>query len=234
MLEVSELRYAYPDGHEALREVTFSVSSGEKVALVGANGSGKSTLLLHLAGAVEVQAGKISFMGETSSEGLRRNVGLTFQDADDEILMPTVLEDVAFSLIAGGASMSEGYERAMRMLGKLGIAHLANRSAHKLSGGEKRMVTFAGVLVREPEVLALDEPTAGLDPRARRRVIEFLRDSDKTIILATHDLDMALDVCDKAIILSEGRVASEGALPELFMDREILEANGLELPLRYS
>ena len=234
MLEVRDLRYSYPDGHEALRGVTFSLSDGEKVALVGANGSGKSTLLLHLAGAVDVQAGRISFRGESSREALRRNVGLTFQDADDEILMPTVLEDVAFSLIAGGMPVRDAYERSMQMLGALGVSHLADRAAHKLSGGEKRMVSFAGVLVREPEVLALDEPTAGLDPRARRRVINFLMKSDKTIILATHDLDMALDVCSRAIILSEGRVACEGSLPELFRDKNILEANGLELPLRYA
>ena len=234
MLEVNDLRYKYPDGHEALRGVTFSVSEGEKVALVGANGSGKSTLLLHLAGALDVQDGAITFRGESSREALRRNVGLTFQDADDEILMPTVLEDVAFSLIAGGMPVREANERSMRMLDALGIAHLAGRAAHKLSGGEKRMVSFAGVLVREPKILALDEPSAGLDPRARRRVIEFLRVSNKTIILATHDLDMALDVCGRTVILSEGTVNAEGALPELFKDREILEANGLELPIRYT
>lgn len=224
MLEVRDLRYKYPDGHEALRGVTFSVSEGEKVALVGANGSGKSTLLLHIAGALDVQDGSISLDGKA---------GLTFQDSDDQLLMPGVLEDVAFSLIAGGMPVREAYERSMKMLGALGIAHLAGRAAHKLSGGEKRMVSFAGVLVREPEILALDEPSAGLDPRARRRVINFLRGTDKTIILATHDLDMALDVCTKAVILSEGVIAAEGALPGLFTDGERLEAFGLELPLRF-
>lgn len=234
MLEVQGLRYSYSDGHEALKGVTFSVSEGERVALVGANGSGKSTLLLHLAGAVDVQEGRISFRGDDSQEALRKNIGLTFQDSDDELLMPTVLEDVAFSLVAGGMSVSESRERAHRILESLGIAHLSERPPHKLSGGEKRMVSFAGVLAGEPEVLALDEPSAGLDPRARRRVINFLRESRKTIILATHDLDMALDVCNRAIILSNGAVACEGELPALFRNREVLEANGLELPLRYS
>ena len=234
MLEVMGLRYKYPDGHEALRGVTFSVSEGEKVALVGANGSGKSTLLLHLAGALNVQEGRIAFRGREGQEVLRKNIGLTFQDSDDQLLMPGVLEDVAFSLVAEGVPVRKAHERAAKILDVLGIGHLAERLPHKLSGGEKRMVSFAGILAREPEVLALDEPSAGLDPRARRRVINFLQESRTTLILATHDLDMALDVCTRAVILSGGAVACEGALPELFTRREILEANGLELPLRYS
>ncbi len=148
--------------------------------------------------------------------------------------MPTVLEDVAFSLTASGMPLREAHEHARGILESLGISHLSSRPPHKLSGGEKRIVSFAGVLASEPEVLALDEPSAALDPRARRRVIDFLRKSERTIILATHDLDMALDVCDRAVILSEGRVKCEGVLPELFMKRDILEDSGLELPLRYS
>ena len=233
MLEVNNLHYKYPDGHEALKGVTLSVNEGEKVALVGANGSGKSTLLLHIAGAVEVQEGSIVFNGQEGSEILRRNTGLTFQNADDELLMPSVIEDVAFSLVAGGMKTVKAHERAGEILVSLGITHLADRPPHKLSGGEKRMVSFAGVLASEPAILALDEPTSGLDPRARRRVINFLRDSRKTVILATHDLDMALDICSRAVILHDGVVAAEGELPELFMRRELLEGNGLELPLRW-
>lgn len=234
MLEVVGLKYSYPDGHCALRGVTFTIGDGEKVALVGANGSGKSTMLLHLAGALRVQEGRVSFRGDDSQETLRRNVGLTFQEADDQILMPSVLEDVAFSLVAGGMGTKLAHERAMSVLVSLGVGHLSSRPPHKLSGGEKRMVSFAGVLAAEPEVLALDEPSAGLDPRARRRVIEFLRNSRETILLASHDLDMALDVCTRAIILRDGLVAAVGELPGLFTNRELLEANGLELPLRYT
>lgn len=234
MLKVESLRYTYPDGHEALRGISLTVHEGEKLALAGANGSGKSTLLLHIAGAVKVQQGRITFRGQDSQEVLRKNIGLTFQDADDQLLMPSVVEDVAFSLTAGGMSRQKAHERARAILDSLGISHLAGRLPHRLSGGEKRIVSFAGVLAGEPEVLALDEPSSALDPRARRRVIEFLRESSKTIILATHDLDMALDVCERAVILNEGRVACEGGLPELFRDKNILEANGLELPLKYS
>ena len=234
MLDVESLSYSYPDGHEALHGISLTVHEGEKLAIVGANGSGKSTLLLHLAGALRVQEGRITFRNQEGQEILRKNIGLTFQDSDDQLLMPTVLEDVAFSLIASGMPLREAHERTGEIMESLGISYLSSRPPHKLSGGEKRIVSFAGVLASEPEVLALDEPSAALDPRARRRVIDFLRKSERTIILATHDLDMALDVCERAVILSEGRVKCEGALPELFTHREILENNGLELPLRYS
>lgn len=232
MLEVQNLSYHYPDGHEALKGISFTIHEGEKVALVGANGSGKSTLLLHIAGALKVQEGRIAFRNQEGQEVLRRSVGLTFQDADDQILMPSVLEDVAFTLVAGGMNTHQAHERAMSMLSSLGAAHLAERPPHRLSGGEKRIVSFAGILAGEPELLALDEPSAGLDPRARRRVIDFLRDSKKTILLASHDLDMTLDTCTRAIILHDGKISASGELPELFMNSDILEANGLELPLR--
>ena len=141
--------------------------------------------------------------------------------------MPSVLEDVAFSLIAGGMGIKPAHERAMNILASLGISHLSSRPPHKLSGGEKRIVSFAGLLAGEPELLALDEPSAGLDPRARRRVIDFLRTTTKTILLASHDLDMTLDICTRAIILHDGQVSAMGELPELFTDKELLEANGL-------
>ena len=217
MLEVEGLRYKYPDGHEALRGISLRVEAGEKVAIVGANGSGKSTLLLHIAGAVEVQSGRITFKGREGSDILREKVGLTFQNADDELLMPSVIEDVAFSLVASGMSTHSAHERAGEILAALGISHLSLRPPHRLSGGEKRLVTFAGMLASNPEILALDEPTAGLDPKARRRVINFLRET--------------LDVCGRAVILSGGVISAEGGLPELFKDGSMLEAYGLELPL---
>ena len=232
MFEIQELHYKYPDGHEALKGVNLKLNDGEKTALVGANGSGKSTLLLHIAGALKVQSGKILYDGhEVNDEFLRKNTGLIFQEADDQLLMPSVIEDVAFNLVANGEKISTAQDAANNILEELGISHLASRPPHKLSGGEKRLVSFAGVLISNPRILALDEPTANLDPRARRRVINFLRESDKTILLATHDLDMALDICERAIILNDGTVKAEGNLPELFMNKNILEENGLELPL---
>ncbi|MBQ7733282.1 MAG: ABC transporter ATP-binding protein [Synergistaceae bacterium] len=234
MLEIKNLCYTYPDNHEALKGVSFVLHSGEKVALVGANGSGKSTLLLHVAGAFDVQSGEILLDGQENSELLRKRVGLIFQESDDQLLMPSVIEDTAFNLIASGMKRQEAHEIADEILKSLGIAHLRDRAPHKLSGGEKRLVTFAGVLASSPDILALDEPTAGLDPRARRRVINFLRESEKAILLASHDLDMTLEICSRAIILNDGRVSAEGKLPELFMNKSLLESNGLELPLSYA
>ncbi len=235
LLEVRGLCYAYPGGQEALRGVSLSLTAGEHVALVGANGSGKSTLLLHLAGALAAPTGTLFLHGGAAgAERLRKAVGLIFQEPDDQLLMPQVLEDAAFGLVARGVPVAEAQARALDVLKSLGAAHLADRPPHRLSGGEKRMAALAGILVMEPEVLVLDEPTAALDPRARRRVIERLNSmKEATLLLATHDLDMALDVCTRAIILCEGRAAAEGPLPDLFRDRALLERCGLELPLRY-
>ncbi|MBR1672693.1 MAG: energy-coupling factor ABC transporter ATP-binding protein [Fretibacterium sp.] len=237
LLEVRALRYVYPDGHEALRGVSLSLGAGERVALVGANGSGKSTLLLHLAGALPApENGVFLHGGPAGPERLRKSVGLIFQEPDDQLLMPQVLEDVAFGLVARGVPAKEARTRARAVLESLGAGRLAERPPHRLSGGEKRLAALAGILVMEPEVLVLDEPTAALDPRARRRVIELLRSMERetAVLLATHDLDMALDTCARAVILHEGRVAAEGALPGLFRDAELLERVGLELPLRYA
>ncbi|MBQ6774984.1 MAG: ABC transporter ATP-binding protein [Synergistaceae bacterium] len=228
LLTVSSLRYQYPDGHEALKGVSFDINSGEKVALVGANGSGKSTLLLLIAGAMDQTSGEILFNGSDDPETRRRKTGLIFQDADDQILMPTVAEDVAFTPVAYGMDRREAHALAMKILSSLGVEHLASRVPHKLSGGEKRMATFAGILAASPEMLLLDEPTAALDPAARRRVINFLRDTDMTLLLATHDLDIALEVCGSALVMSHGTLSAAGKLPELFNDEKILLENNLK------
>jgi cobalt/nickel transport system ATP-binding protein len=231
------LRYSYPDGSPALQGVNFSIKRGEKLALVGANGSGKSTLLAHLAGCFPLSGpGGVRLFGRpvTDLERLRKVVGLVFQDSDDQLFMPRVLEDVAFGLVAHGMEVAEAHERARVVLEDLFAAHLASRLPHRLSGGEKRIVALAGILVMRPEIVLLDEPSSGLDPRARRRVIEVLRSLERPMILATHDLDMALDVCTRALIMSEGKIAAEGTLPDLLKDEALLLENGLELPPRYS
>ena len=234
-LEVRVLHYSYPDGHKALNGVSFRLRENEKLALVGPNGSGKSTLLLHLAGGIAARQGEIRLHGRPAgTEDLRRAVGLIFQEPDDQLFMPQVADDVAFGLVARGVPAAEARRKAMEMLDRLGAAHLAERPPHRLSGGEKRLAALAGILVMEPQVIVLDEPTSALDPRARRRVIETLRALSQPLILTTHDLDMALDVCSRAALLYDGAVAAEGPLPDLFRDKELLERNGLELPLRYS
>ena len=227
LLKVQNLYYKYPDGHEALKNVSFEIDSGEKIALVGANGSGKSTLLLILAGAMEQTDGKIFFDDSEDSDFRRKKTGLIFQDSDDQILMPSVIEDVAFSPVADGMNVDEAHEFALKILKSLGIEHLAYRVPHKLSGGEKRMVTFAGTLAAKPELLLLDEPTSALDPAARHRVIKFLKETKTAFLLATHDLEMAREVCRYALVMSRGEISAKGALPGLFDDEKLLARNNL-------
>ena len=234
LLEVRGLSFSFPDGRRALNGVTLTLYEGEKLALAGSNGSGKSTLLLHLAGCLTAQEGEVLLRGNPTAddlEGLRRSVGLSFQEPDDQFFMPQVLEDVAFGLVARGIPPAEAQRRALETLSSLGVAHLVPRFPHRLSGGEKRMAALAGILAMRPDVLLLDEPTAALDPRARRRVIEVLKGLETPLILATHDLDMALDVCPRTVLLHDGTAAAEGATAELLQDESLLLAHGLELPL---
>jgi cobalt/nickel transport system ATP-binding protein len=237
LLEVQDLRYRYPDGSPALNGVNLSLGRGEKLAVIGPNGSGKSTLLAHLAGCFSVPAenGGIVLFGQPAGADphrLRGAVGLIFQDPDDQLFMPRVLEDVAFGLVSRGMDVAEAHERALSTLETLSVAHLANRPPHRLSGGEKRMVALAGILAADPEIVALDEPTSTLDPRARRRVIEVLKSLGKPMVLATHDLDMVLDLCSRAVVMNGGRIAAEGPLPALLTDETLLRRNGLEAPPR--
>lgn len=218
LLEIKNLKYKYPDGNEALKGVSLKISHGEKVALIGSNGSGKSTLLLQIAGALKIQSGEIILNGSS---------GLILQDADDQILMPSVIEDVAFNLIADGVNINQAHERAEKILKELEIEHLKNRVPHKLSGGEKKIVSLAGILINEPDLILLDEPTASLDLRARKRLINILHEMDKAILLATHDLDMTLEICTQAIILNHGVFSAAGDLRTLLNDKNLLELNGL-------
>jgi cobalt/nickel transport system ATP-binding protein len=236
VLEVKNLFYRYPDGTSALNGVSFRLARGEKLALVGANGSGKSTLLAHLAGCYAAQQGEIVLEGNVVGKDLqrlRKAVGLIFQEPDDQLFMPRVLEDVAFGLIPH-MPVENAHERARAILDVLDIAHLTNRPPHRLSGGEKRLVALAGILVMDPAIVVLDEPSAALDPRARRRVIEVLASLNQSVILGTHDLDMALELCSRSLIMSRGTVSAEGRLPDCLTDERLLEANGLELPPRYA
>ena len=236
LIETKKLRFSWPDGSLALDGVDFRAERGERIALVGANGSGKSTLLLHLGGCLAPDSGTCLIEGvpaDPEGERARRTVGLTWQDPDDQLFMPTVLEDVSFGLVARGVDHVEAARRALEQLSALGAAHLADRAPHRLSGGEKRIAAIAGVLVTKPKVLALDEPTASLDPKSRRRLIVLLSSLDATLVVATHDLDMALDVCDRAVVLRRGSVAGTGPLPAIFEDREFLARCDLEPPLRF-
>lgn len=234
LLEIRDLRYTYPDGTNALDGATLTVARGEKVALVGANGSGKSTLLLHITGCLVPSEGEVFVDGQDvpgNLKAVRTKVGMVFQDPDDQLFLPTVLEDVAFTLCARGVESSEAKKKALSVLESLGMAHLESRAPHRLSGGEKKLVALAGILVPEPELLVFDEPSSGLDPRSRKRIIHVLSRLEQGMIVATHDLDLALDLCSSAVVLCKGRTVEQGGLPDLFYREGLLERYGLELPL---
>jgi cobalt/nickel transport system ATP-binding protein len=232
-IRVENLHYRYPDGTYALKGVSFCVGEGESVAIVGPNGAGKTTLLLHFNGILR-GSGKVFVFGEEVTSrnllSVRKLVGLVFQDPDDQLFMPTVLEDVAFGPLNLGLSQEEAVKRAINALEMVGMSYAANKSPHQLSFGERKRVAIATVLAMEPKVLVLDEPTANLDPRSRRQLLSLLRRLEVTKIVATHDLDAALFLCDKAILMDDGQIVAIGETREIFSDEALMEAHGLEVP----
>lgn len=234
-LEVQALCYAYPDGQMALRGVSFDIQPGETVGLIGCNGAGKSTLLLHLNGVLRPASGAVRVNGLlVNAENLvavRRQVGLVFQDPDDQLFMPTVQEDVAFGPLNMGLPACEVQARVAQALTTVGASHLASRAPYRLSGGEKRMVAMAGVLAMAPTVLVQDEPSAGLDPAARRRLITLLASFAHTQLIASHDLDLVLDLCTRVLVMREGIIEADGTPAAIFADAGLLARCHLELPL---
>ena len=235
-LEISNLSFAYPDGRQALRGVSFSLQPGEKVAILGPNGAGKSTLLLHLNGLLH-GSGEVSVMGhrvvenEKKTLGLvRAMVGLVFQDPDDQLFSPTVYEDVAFGPLYMGLPQDEIDSRVQRALSQVGLDDYGDRMPFHLSGGEKKRAAIATVLSMQPQVLVLDEPSAGLDPRARRGLISLLDRLDQTILITTHDMHMVKEIFSRSIIMDGGVVVADAPTSEILSDQALLEAHGLELP----
>lgn len=235
LVEVRDLRFAYPDGTEALSGVTFRIHHGESVAIVGANGAGKSTLLLHLNGCLAPRQGMVRVgdipLTEKTLTDVRRTVGMVFQDPDDQLFMPTVYDDVAFGPLNMGLPFEDVDARVGSALATVGASHLAKRPPYRLSGGEKRLVAIATVLAMSPDILVLDEPTSNLDPRARRDLITLLKSFEHTKIIATHDLDMVMDLCGRTIVMHQGHVLVDGPSTEIFADDALLEAGRLERPL---
>ena len=231
---IEGLTYTYPDGTPALRGVSLSVAEGERLGLVGPNGAGKSTLLLHLNGLLRGE-GRLSACGLTPGrdglDELRLKVGLVFQDPDDQLFMPTVFDDVAFGPLNLRMPADAVRERVREALEAVDMAHAQDRCSHHLSYGERKRVSVATVLAMRPQILALDEPTANLDPRHRRQIIDLLKGLDMTLVVASHDLDAVLDVCGRVVLLDEGAVAADGPAETILADRSLLESHGLELPL---
>lgn len=235
-LRFDDVRYTYPDGHEALRGVSFTLRHGEKAALVGMNGAGKSTLLLHTNGLLLPSSGRVDMGGITVTRKtlpiVRQTVGLVFQDADNQLFMPTVGEDVAFGPANMGLTPEEIDERVTRALRAVGAEALRDSAPCRLSGGQKKSVAIATVLAMEPSILVMDEPTSNLDPRARRLIIDLLSRFDHTMLIATHDIDMIPELCPRTIVMHEGRIAADGDTERIFADLPLIEACGLEQPCR--
>ncbi len=236
MLEYINVSCSYQDGTEALHNISLSVSEGEKIGIAGANGAGKSTLLKSACGLVK-HSGKIFAdnieLCKKNLTQIRKKVGYLFQNSDNQLFMPTVLDDMVFGPVNYGMPREQAKEKALSTLRSLNIEHIAGKYNHKLSGGEKKMAAVAAVLTMEPEILLLDEPSASLDPKNRRNLINILNSINKTQLIASHDLDMLLDTCDRVILLCEGKISADGKCADILSDRELLENNELELPLRY-
>ncbi len=233
-IDVDGLAFAYPDGHQALFGIDLVVSSGERVALLGPNGAGKTTLALHLNGIHLPQRGRVTVGGLAVAKEhlreIRRRVGIVFQDPDDQLFMPTVAADVAFGPANLGLRGADLDARVRVALEAVGVADHAERPPHHLSFGQRRRVAVATVLAMDPDVLVLDEPTSNLDPASRRELADILFGLDLTLMLVTHDLPYALELCPRSLIMNDGVIVADGPTADLLADEELLRANRLELP----
>jgi cobalt/nickel transport system ATP-binding protein len=233
-LLVEGVTWTYPDGHPALRGVDLRVETGERVALLGPNGAGKTTLVLHLNGIHVCQDGRVAVDGlpvdkEHTAE-VRRRVGIVFQDPDDQLFMPSVREDVAFGPANLGLDRAEIGVRVQEALVAVDMLEFADRPPHHLSFGQRRRVAVATVLAMRPSILVLDEPSSNLDPASRRELADILRSLDLTVLMVTHDLPYALELCERAVVLDAGRIVADGSTGDLLGDRELMGRHRLELP----
>ncbi len=240
-LLIEELAFAYPDGNQALFGVNLKISKGERVALLGPNGAGKTTLVMHLNGILSTLHGKVFVAGKLvdskDKEGLkqiRSKVGIVFQDPDDQLFMPTVGQDVAFGPYNMGLRDAELDEVVTQALSMVGMLEYKDRPPHHLSFGQRRRVAVATVLAMKPEILVLDEPSSNLDPASRRELAEILRSLDITIIMVTHDLPYANELCERSLILSGGIIAADGKTKDILKNEELLKKHRLELPAGFS
>ncbi len=234
-IEVENVLFNYPDGHEVLKGVTCTIKPGEKVALIGPNGAGKSTFMSLLNGVALATEGTVKIEGlEVTKHNLstiRKKVGIVFQDPDDQLFCPTVFDDVAFGPLNLGLPRDKIEQRVCEALDTVGLNGFEERSSFHLSFGERKRLALATVLSYQPDILVFDEPSTNMDPLNRRKLIDWLAKSDKTILLCTHDLDIALDVCDRCLVLTEGHFVADGPTSDILYNRHLLEENHLELPL---
>ncbi len=237
VLDVRGLAYAYPDGHQALYGVNLHVHQGERVALLGPNGAGKTTLVLHLNGILSPGAGTVAVSGlaveKPNLQEVRRRVGVVFQDPDDQLFMPSVRDDVAFGPANLGLKGQALGDRVRDALDKVGMGEFADRPPHHLSFGQRRRVAVATVLAMEPEILVLDEPSSNLDPASRRELADIVRSLDVTVLMVTHDLPYALELCPRSVVLSGGVIVADGPTYDVLTDDVLMSAHRLELPFGF-
>jgi cobalt/nickel transport system ATP-binding protein len=233
VIEIRDLSYVYPDGTRALQDINLDVFVGESLGIIGPNGAGKSTLLLHLNGILRGNS-HIKILGlEVTDKNLprvRSKVGLVFQDPDNQLFMPSVFDDVAFGPLNMGLARDKVEKSVNQALKEVDMLEAMKRLSHHLSFGEKKRISIATVLSMKPEILAMDEPSSNLDPRHRRELINFLKEFRATKVIATHDLDLVLEVCSRVILFDRGRLMAQGQAADILKDRPLLEAHSLELP----
>ena len=237
MIEFENVSFAYEQGSPVIDNMSFTIGDGESVGLIGANGAGKSTIMKLLLGLVTGE-GRIAVDGiDVSRENLgkiRQKLGFVLQNSDNQMFMPTVFEDMMFAPLNYMVSREDAEKRVDEVLERLDIQYLKHKYNHKISGGEKRMAAIATILAMEPEAVLMDEPTSALDPYNRRIVINTIRGMEQTKIITSHDLDMIMDTCDRVILISKGRIVADGSAEEILSNKELLEANRMELPLSLS
>lgn len=234
-VDFKDVTFIYPDGTEALKSLSFRITHGESVGIVGANGAGKSTLLLQMNGYLLPSSGIICIgdidVTRKTRQEIRKKVGIVFQNPDDQLFMPTVYDDVAFGPLNLGISAERTDERVHSSLLTVGCADLKNKPPHHLSGGQKKAVAIATVLAMEPDILVMDEPSSDLDPKSRRHLIRLLQGFAHTKIIASHDLDLILEVCRRCLVIREGMIVADGPAADILTDQTLMEENNLELPL---
>ena len=233
-VELEHVHFRYPDGFEALRGVDLRIEGGEKVALVGPNGAGKSTLMLQLNGTLRPSSGRVRaaglVVGKDTIRRVRSEVGLVFQDPDDQLFSPTVFDDVAFGPLHMGLPADEVHRRVERALGAVGMGAFAHRVPHRMSLGQRKRVALATVLSMDPSILVFDEPSAGLDPRGRRELITLLRGLEPTMLVSTHDMRLVQEVFPRTVVVDDGAIVADGPTAQILADATLLEQHGLEAP----
>ena len=234
MLVIDKLCVKYHDGNQVINELSATIKDGETVGLIGANGAGKSTLLMSLVGLLLPCGGRIEIDGTSLQKDtvrqIRERIGVVFQNPDDQLFMSNVYDDIAFGLRNYGLTEDTIRDKINHVIKELGVEKLEAMSSNKLSGGEKRIIAIATILVMEPSIVLFDEPTSFLDPKTRRKLMQLLKNLSMTKLIATHDLDMALELCDRVLIMKEGSLFAEGTARQILTDRALLEDAGLELP----